>query len=106
MIPSSRAGCENRGSASGTYGSANFKPIELKVFQIKEIYAPAKLFHIRGVQRPFNRTGASLMVSSCIECICSAKKKVSLTVQELESGTISAKNCFTAQWNSFVAVEG
>ena len=105
MTPSSRAGYINAGwSASGTYESANFKIIELKVFQIKEIYPPAKLFRIGGVQRPSNRTGASLIVSSCIQYIGSAKKKVSLTVQELESCTMFAQNCFTRQWNSFVAV--
>ena len=76
MTPSSRAGYINQEwSASGTYESANFKIIELKVFQIKEIYAPAKLFRIGGVQRPSDRTGASLIVSSCIECIGSAKKR-------------------------------
>lgn len=75
MTPSSRASYINQGwSASSTYESANFKITDLKVFQIKEIYAPAKLFRI-GVQRPSNRTGASLIVSSCIECIGSAKKR-------------------------------
>ncbi len=76
MAPSRRAGYENHEwSASGTYESAKSKTIELKAFQIKEIHAPAKLIRVERVQRPSDRTGASLVFSSCIECIGSARKR-------------------------------
>ena len=43
-----------------------FTTIELKAFQIKEIHAPTKLIRLERVQWPSDRTGASLVFSSCI----------------------------------------
>lgn len=98
MTPSSRAGYKIQGrSASRTDRGANFKTTEDKLFQIKEFYAPAKLFRMGGVQWPSHRTGASLVVSSFIECIGGARTKVSLTVQEIESCMIFAQSCFIMQ---------